>query len=147
MARIDYFGLEDEIGKIFRADSTLEGVKVTVEDDVEFEVGPLITIYIDRRDPTDGQSLSAGTRTRYLLRIIIWCWQYSLESLSNAIRLRDDLLGKVELVLMKNRTVSGKVQSLWLGGGELPSARIEDDAPGYIAGGEIIVTMEVSATT
>ena len=147
MARIDYFSIEDELGSLIRADETVQGVQVTVEGDVEIEAGALVAIYLDRRDPTSGQSLSAGTRTRFQIKFIIWCWEYSLDSMSDAMKKRDDLVGKVEIILMKNRTISNKVSTSWLAGGAMPAQQLEGDFDGYVAGGEIVLIAEAVAVT
>lgn len=147
MARIDYFAIEKKLGDILSSDSTLQGVKVIVEEDVEFEDGPYVGIYLERRDATASQSLSSGTKIRYDLKLSIWCWSYSLDSVADAINSRDDLVGKVELVLLNNRTIGDKVTTSWLEGGEMPSARLEgEEVDGYISGGEIILTAQVSAS-
>jgi len=146
MPRVDYYDIEVEMLQILKADTTLQGVQITVEDDFELDTGAWVAIYLDRRDPTEGQSLSAGTRTRYNLYFSIWCWQYSLESTSQAARFRDDLIGKVEIALMKNRTLNNKVSHMWIEGGEMPSARLPG-SKGHVAGGEIVVVAEVIAST
>lgn len=146
MSRIDYFEIETEIAEILKADATIGGVQVTVEDDLNLEVGPWVSIYLERRDPTAGQPLAAGTRTRMQLRFSIWCWQYSLDSITEACKNRDDLVGKVEVVLMANRSLNSKVNYSWLEGGEIQSARVPDTS-GYVAGGEVVVIAEVMAST
>lgn len=147
MARIDYYAIETEIKTILDADATLTGTLITVEDELLFgaERTPWVGVFLERRDAGD-QSLSSGQRTRYNLRFSIWCWEYSLESISKAIQLRDDLLGKVEVALMGNRTLNGKVSTSWLEGGDLPSARVPE-SNGFVSGGEIILIADVTATT
>ena len=147
MARLDYYAIETAIKTLLEADATLAGTVVTVEDELLFgaERTPWVGIFLDRRDPGE-QSLSAGTRTRYNIRLSIWCWEYSMESISKAIQLRDDLVGKVEVALMKQRTLNDTVTKSWIEGGELPSARVPDNN-GFVSGGEIILIADASATT
>lgn len=146
MARIDYYDIQDTIRSILDADATLDGVTVTVEEEVLFsaEQAPWVSIYLDRRDPTAGQPLAAGTRTRYRVQFSIWCWEYSLDSLKTAMELRDDLVGKVELVLMGNRSLSGKVGGLMLDGGAFMTAK---DQGSWVTGAEILVSCDATAIT
>lgn len=149
MARVDYYAIETQIQTILQADADLTGVMVTVEEELIFgaESTPWIGIYLDRRDaPSDLQRLSAGQQTTFILAISIWCWEYSLDSLKKAIQLRDDLLGKTEVVLMKNRTLGGQVSKSWLEGGDMPSAKVPDSSA-WLSGGEIILKAEVTSTT
>ena len=149
MARIDYFAIEQQIQTVLQAAADLAGVMVTVEEELLFgaETTPWVGIYLDRRDAlAASQSLSGGQQTRYRLRFSIWCWEYHLESLAKALELRDDLIGKVEIALMGNRTLSGTVITSWLEGGEMPSVR----APGsqsWLAGGEVALIADAKATT
>ena len=149
MARVDYYAIEQEIKTVLEADAALAGVTVTIEEELMFgsESTPWIGVYLDRRDaPPALQRLGAGQSTRFLLRFPLWCWEYHLESITKAIQRRDDLVGKIEVALMKNRTLSGKVATSWLEGGELPSARLPEQA-GFVSGAEVILVAEVSATT
>ena len=146
MAKIPYFEIENEISEILRADSTLEGVNITVEDVTDIEAGAWVGIYLLGRSVPEGQPLAAGTKTRFRLDIALWCWEYSLDSMADAIRKRDDLIGKVEIVLMANRTFNNMVDYSFLGGGELQSAQLDETA-GFIAGGEILVQADITAST
>lgn len=148
MAKVDYYGIVNEIGVILNTDTELFGVQITVEDEPPLDSGPWVAVYLENRTPTSGQSISAGTRTRFQLRMSVWCWQFSIESTGRAAQLRDELVGKVEIALMKNRTLNDKVGSIWLDGGQLLSEQIKSDSiSGFIAGGEIIVLAEVVAIT
>lgn len=149
MARVDYYAIEQAIQTLLQGAASLSGVVVTVEEELLFgaEATPWVGIYLERRDaPSDQQSLSAGQRTRFRLRFSIWCWEYSLESVAKAIQLRDDLLGKVEVVLMGDRTLGNTVSTSWLEGGEMPSARLPGGS-GWVSGGEIVLVADALATT
>lgn len=148
MSRVDYYDIATELAEVLIADSTMEGVQVTVEDDAPLDSGPWVSVFIENRSTPSGQPLAAGTKTRFQIRFGIWCWQFSLESIGVASRLRDDLVGRVEIVLMKNRTLNNKVSHSWLEGGDMMSERIQNDnASGFIAGGEIIMIAEITAST
>ncbi len=148
MARVNYYDIANEIKEVLIADPTLGGVQVTVEDDAPLDTGPWVSVGIINRSTPTGQPLAAGTRTRFNIRFSLWCWQFSLESTGVASRLRDDLVGKVEIVLMKNRTLNSKVSYGWLEGGDMMSERIQNDnVSGYVAGGEVTLVVEITAST
>lgn len=152
MSKVDYYGIQEELSVILR-ESLPDGYVVTVEEEIMFssEQTPWVGIYIDRRDAMDGmQSLSSGRRTQYRLAMTLWVWCFSLDR-GEALRLRDDAVSEVEVALMKNRTINDKSGPMLLRGGRLPSARVKSDAGiagavGFIAGGEILVSADVSAT-
>lgn len=146
MGYVDYYGIEIELAEILKADETLGNVYISVENVLDLEAGAWIGIYLVGRDTPDGQPLAAATRTRFRLHFVLWCWEYSLDSIADAIQKRDLLLGKVEIALMKNPTINSKVNYSFLNGGELQSAQIAETA-GYIAGGEIILQADITAST
>ena len=149
MARVDYYAIETQIKSILDADSNLTGTTVSVEGEILFsaEQTPWVGIYLERREaPASLQTLAAGQRTNFLLRFSIWCWSFSLESITKAIQQRDDLLGKVEISLMSNRTLGNLVRKSWLEGGEMPSGRMPDNT-GFVSGAEIILVAEGVAST
>lgn len=150
MARIDYYAIEEAIQTLLKNDATLDGVAITVEEELIFgaESTPWVGIYLEGRSvPSDQQVLAAGTVARYTLDFRIWCWQYSLDK-TQALKLRDDLLGKVEVTLMKNRTLGGMVASSWIEGGETPSGRLGNEQnSGWACGAEIILIAQAKKTT
>lgn len=147
-ARVDYWAIENEIAEIIRANTDV--VVVTVEEEMMFgaESSPWVGVYLDRREMAARQSLSAGTRTRMQLTFSIWAWCFSLE-LQEAIKQRDYCIGSLELVLMANRTINEMVDSSWLSGGRLPSARVRaasGSSGGFVSGGEILLVADVTAS-
>jgi len=149
VARVDYYAIEKALQTLLQADATLTGTTVTVEAELMFgaEAAPWVGIYLDRRDaPADMQGIGAGISTRMLCRFSIWCWAFTLESIEEAIHKRDDILGKVEVALMKNRTITNNVSTSWLEGGEMPSGRIPGNT-GFMSGGEVVLVADVKATT
>ena len=148
MARVDYFDIANEVKEVLIADSSLQGVQVTVEDDAPLDSGAWVSVVLVNRNTPSGQSLANGTRTRFHIKFSLWCWQFSLESTGTASKLRDDLVGKVEIVLMANRTLNNKVGNSWLEGGDMMSERIQNDnISGYIAGGEVVLVVDITAST
>src|SRR5437870_418093 len=151
MPRIDYFAIEQGIQTILQADAALAalGARVVIEEELPFlaETGPWVGIYLERREaPRDLQALAGGQQTRFLVRLTIWCSQFSLKSIAEAIHLRDDLVGKVEIALMSDRRLNGTVSTSWLDGGDLPSAK-NADAGGWLSRGEVLLVADVKATT
>lgn len=145
MARIDYFAIEEEIAELIRSHPDFSGCQVLVEEELIFgaDAVPWVGVYLDRRDAQPNQSLAAGTRTRMLVSFSIWVWVFGLDAQS-ALKQRDEYVGKLELVLMQNRTLNDKVDMSWIEGGELPSARVPDSA-GFTSGGEVVLKAEVTA--
>lgn len=144
MARLDYYAIEEKIAEILRADPLLSGVEVRVEGELDFQAGlaPWVGVYLDRRDPAQ-QVLDAGRSTTYRLRFTLWAWTVSIEAIADAIRARDELLGKLETVLMNNRTIGDLVSMSWIEGGEMPSGKLEGNTGGiYMSGAEIALIAE-----
>jgi hypothetical protein len=150
MARVDYFGIQEQIAAILRDDEDVRALvaEVSVEEEVVMnEMAPHVIIYLeDRQAPADMQGLRAGQATRFLLRFSIWCIAYSIEKISHAIKLRDELIGTVEVALMKERSLRGAVNKCWLEGGQMPSSRLPNNA-GWFSGGEIVLVADVLSTT
>jgi len=146
MARCDYFAIEKEFAEVFRSAPTLQGYGVVVEKSIEFESeSPMIGIYLERRDASPEQYMAANTIQRYMLTLSIWCFSFGL-NLDEAIQVRDDMIGKVELVLLENPTINGLVDNIVLLGGEmLPTMKPEN--VGVVVGAEIRVAADVTFTT
>lgn len=148
MAAISYSGIADQLKLILAADALTSTVRCYVEEEPQFGLadnGQVISIFTDNRVPSpDGQSLSAGKRTRYHAFFSLWVAGFSLESYKAAADIRDALIGNVELVLMKDRSVGGKVQDAWLEGGQFVSAK-DGGSNTFVAAGEIKLGVEVSA--
>jgi hypothetical protein len=65
---------------------------------------------------------------------------------SAAARARDDLIGRVEIALMENRTLNDKARGLWLEGGLFDNAK-DEDRGSFISAGEVRVILEVTSST
>lgn len=148
MSAIDYNDIEEGIVTLLEADQDIRNsnARVAMEDTPKLGGNdPWVLVYFDRRDPSTEQELTAGQTTRYLLRFSIWVYAQSMESYKAATRQRNDLLRYVETALMRNRTVSGKVETGWLEGGEVVSAR--DPERGTIMAAETIFVTPVESST
>lgn len=145
MAGLDYYAIESKVRDVLAADPTLSGAVIQVESELSAVECPTVVIYLDRRDaPADMQSVSSGTRTRYLITLSIWCLDVNLEGLAEASRARDALLDKVEVALMKNRDLDGLVAGSWFEGGEFVSAAAGASA-GFVSAGEIVMTVDATS--
>ena len=148
MAAVDYQGIRDEIETFLAADARTEEARVYIEEEPQFGLSDYqkaIAVFMDNRTtPVEMQSVSAGLRTRYLLRISFWVVAFSLENYRKACDERDALVGQLELVLMANRTFGGKASTSWLEGGEMFSAR-DPQGSVYTAIAEVVAVLDVSA--
>lgn len=144
MARIDYNLLATRVQAALKADPALSEAQVTIEDDINLDTGPWVAIYLTRRDaPAADQRIAAGRKLVYNVTLALWCWQYALESAARAIELRNDLLGKVEIALLKDRTLGGAAEFVTLEGGEMVTVK---DNSRFVAGAELILVARVAAT-
>lgn len=147
MAAIDYTGILSTLATLLAADSRLAGVRIFVEEDPQFglaDQGKAIVLTLVNRSSSSGQSMSAGKRTRYSVNIGAWSVGFDMASFNDACIKRDAVLGALELVLMDNRTISGKVTSAQLEGGEFMSVRRPTEQV-YCSMAETVIRAEASA--
>ena len=145
MAAVDYHGLLTTLKELLEADDTLIGVPVFVEEDPQFDLsgaGTAIILTLGNRRASSGQPLAAGKRTRWEVTLSVWAMGFAL-SFDQAAKKRDDLVGALELVLMNNRTISDKLASGWIEGGEFISVR--DETTGSYAIAETRMVGEATA--
>lgn len=150
MAAIDYNAITEEIAEALSSSSDLAGVTVTVDDDINLDsFGVFVNVELTKRDPsTPGQSLSGGQRQRYIVTAVLSVVSVALDR-RQAIKDRNEILAKAEIVMMRNRTLDGKVSTLFLQGGELFLLRNSSATSEgfFVAAGEIILGIDVEATT
>lgn len=146
MARVDYWGIEQEIRTVILANADVaatSGIQVLVEEEISMHRTPTVVVTLEGRSaPDDLQTLSAGQRTRLFLDVVILVHFYAME-VSEAARLRDTLIGNVEIALMNNRTLNNLVSNLWLTGGAIVTV---GGQAGFNAVGEVRVTVDVTAS-
>lgn len=147
-AAVDYSGIRNKLQSIFEGDDLTSGAKIFIEEDPQFglsDVQQAIVICLDGRTaPSAAQRLAGGLRTQYHLQCVLVTVYFSMESFKDACDGRDTLLGNMELVLMKDRTIGGKATSSWLEGGPMFSVR----NPGsnvWAAVAETTLTIDVQA--
>jgi hypothetical protein len=148
MAAIDYYGLEQAIKTRLEAYAPLAGVRVLIEEPMQSalaDTGNIVCVYLESRVPHGSQFLANGEQTRFLIRFSIWVASFHMEGMAAALEARDDLIGKVELALMADRTLGSNVDTSWLEGGEL-FALAGQGFP-FTAGGEIILIADKSAVS
>lgn len=125
----------------------MAGVTVLLEQEVVFERGNVVVIYLDRRDSEATQVIAAGTRHRYDLQFSIWCFHFALD-ITLSLDQRDDLVGNVEIALMKDRTLQGTVDDSDLAGGEFLNGRTPEEGGGlFFAGAEVRLVAQAVAIT
>lgn len=145
MAAIDYHDIEDTVrDTINTATASGSNIYVTAEVNQPMNTNPWVAIYMQRRVDSDIQVCAGGTIKKYSLEFSIWCWGWSLDNSIIAAKTRDDLLGFVEVTLMDNRKMGGKIDNGTIHGGEFKTVEANK---GYMSGAEIIYRAEVKATT
>jgi len=147
VARADYFEIEKAIAAQIRDDAAVAAceAQVFVEQPVEYERGRYVLIFARRRTAPAGiQQIAAGQRTRFEFVVDVWCFAFELE-VDAATRARDDLLGLVELALMKDRRFGrSDVVHSNISGGEFEGGL---DDHGFASGASIELTLDVTAVT
>ena len=148
MSRVDYFTIEEAIKSILDADAIVSAKAILIEEELVFERGNIIGIYLDdRQAPDELQSISAGTRTRFLVSFSLWCWHFGVgRDRRVPMEQRDDLLGNVEIALMKVRNLNDTVNTSWLLGGEFLSGP-DPTGKQFMSGAQIILVADVTAST
>lgn len=151
MPGIDYNAIAEAFKDILESHpdmQTPDSPTVVIEPDVRFsmEEEPWIEIYfLGRRAVESDQRLAAGTETLYECRYLIFVATQHAESIADAVKARNDLISRVERVLMEDRTLRDTVGSLWLEGGNM--GRGPGENGGNIADGEIEVMVTAVSTT
>ena len=145
MARVDFTEITEAIRGQLAADSTLDGIRILIEAELSFDAGPLVIIYLlNASEDPEQQGLAAGTTSRLILRFEIMPFAFAVDKKS-AIKLRNDLVGRVHIALMKDRTFSGKVTSSWYG--EFNFDAGDSPGGGFFSGASIELVVDATATT
>ncbi len=135
MAAVDYQGIRTGIRAAIQARGSLSGVTVLIEPEIvhAIDLAPCVTVTLTGREaPEDEQQLRAGQSTVYNVAATLAVIHFSMVGRDEAVRLRDAILGEVELALMADRTLGGVVQGLWLDGGPMEVERA-GEGPFYAA--------------
>lgn len=150
MARADYYELECAIGRRLSMDDQLAevGVEVLIEEEMSPYHNRQVILYLDSYEvPTDYQGINAGSRMRMHVKYILACYALHLK-IADAMELRDDLMGRVSVSLMRDTRTFDRpeVRSSWQTGGEFANGRMESGAQ-FMAMGEIGLIVDLEATT
>lgn len=150
MARISYTATLKAIKQVIEEDPDVRRLEPRVEANAPIPVDldkPFIAVYEGRRDPSGGQDLAAGTRTRYVVTYEVQVHCFSAESQADAGEQRDEVLGTVEIALMRKRSLGGALDdsSLMLRGGPLGGGA--GPQGGFISSGGLSISVEAVAST
>ena len=150
MAAIDYDDIKNELAEILRLNANLRDLEITIDEDIRLDsFGTSLNIEMLRRDSSaPAQSLAGGQKQRYYLTVVISVIAVALER-QQAVKSRDSIIGKVEVAVMGNRTLNGKVNTAILQGGELLLLKnTSSDSDGYyVAAGEVIIALDAEIST
>ena len=150
MARIPYGQYTRAIQDVILNDASIIKYGVTVDIGRPPTLGlgmmPHIGIYEGSRFPSPGQTIAAGTRIRYNLNWNVWVAIFSGAGYADALDQRDEILGVLEITMMKNRDLGGLLPNkpLNLGGGDLRSG---PGSGGFIAEGSLSLSLEVEGSS
>ncbi len=144
MARINYTAVLKGIRDLLTNDPNIRQLDAVIEISAPTVVGmrPHINIFENRRESTPGQALASGTLQRYTVRWSLTVSTFSAESFEDASSQRDELLGHVEVALIRSRNLGGALANpaLLLLGGALRSGPGDG---GWWAEGDLDITAEV----
>ena len=149
MARIRYYEYLKAIRDVLDDDSDLRVLRVKIEIGkvvVTAAQTPHINVVEISREPLRS-AIAAGTLSRYRVRWKITVSTFSAAGFEDAMQQRDEVLGTVEVVLMRHRDLGGIMPSkqLVLEGGSLQSA--PGEAGGFWAQADVDLSAEIQFST
>ncbi len=132
----DWGDMKQRMRNHLLADPDLDGVTVDIEPVNMFsvELTPWVAIYFESWDtPEESQAIAAGQRAVIETGFVIGVAEYDFDQ-NEAFAKRDDLMGRVLISLMKNRTLSDTVDGAWPVSGDVESGQAEG-IDGFLAVG------------
>jgi hypothetical protein len=115
-------------------------VTVLVEEEAFGQQGDCVIIYLDRFDvPAEKQTLAAGRRQDEELRITVWAFHHGME-IAGCRQARNKLHRRVKQGILRDRTLGGTVETLWVVGGEYQTL---PETEGFTLGASIELLIEV----
>ena len=121
---------------------TLAPSLVTVDAEFTF-CENWVGIYAGTRRLEDSYNVTDGRRTRYAVEFEVHCWAFSMNASGARVR-RDELLGQVELAILRDRTFGGVLETCSIGGVQFDSGA-SSDAPGaFWAGARLTLEARLS---
>lgn len=133
MAVVDYHGIKVKLAEILKADPRTSHCHPRIEANLmrSYALTPWVAIWTVGRVAQDAdQRMAAGEDTFFRVSHKLLVVHHSLDGMEAAAKLRDEFMGKLEHVLMANRTIGGTVETLMLKGGEMGSG---PGAKGFMA--------------
>lgn len=149
MAKIGYYGIQNAIKTILTSGLTGQAAtNVFIERPrpASCDLDPYISIFGRQRSaPANQQVIAANTTLAIEWQISIWVWANALldDTLAAGIQARDGWLGDIEILIMRNPTLSDTVHTAYCEGGAMQTGQ---DARGLYVGGEVLVRVLVEAT-
>lgn len=144
---IDYWAIREGIKEAIQSYPGLEHLFVDLEPsgDPSMEQTPAVLVFMaSRSTPPAIQRIAAGKQTSHRLVFSLWVLHYSPDGLDAAVHARDAVLAKVEVALMRDRHLNGRLPSgLTLEAGETQTGK---DAA-FAAAAETLVMMDVTTFT
>lgn len=149
MARIRYYDYLKAIRDVLDVDTDLQNLHVKIEIGkaiVTAAQTPHVNVTEISREPMR-PAIAAGTLSRYRVRWKITVSAFSAAGFEDAMQQRDEVLGIVEVVMMKNRDLGGILppRQLTLEGGSLQSA--PGEAGGFWAQADLDLSAEIQFST
>lgn len=147
MARISYLGIANAIKKTLEEDEVIAAQTRAItlcEDNIAAaEIMPWIGIYPITRRPA-ATPLAAGTMQRFDITYEIWVYSFSMVGPEEALTLTEELLGLVELAILRNPTLGGLAQAVRFDGGDFDNAKTEGS---FVMGGSVRLNVLALART
>lgn len=148
MPRISYYGIAAKIMDVLRNDpdvaETAKQITLMEDQPRAAEMMPWIGIYPINRASPPNQPIAAGSRHRFNVNYEIWVYAFSINGVEDAFLHAEDLLGMVEVALMKHPTLDGMVDFISLTGGDFDNARTD---AAFVMGGSVQLTVSKLAST
>lgn len=144
---ISYQAIREGIREAIRSYPGLENLTVLLEPSSEpsMEQMPAVLVFMAQRStPPPLQRIAGGKQTSHRLVFSLWVLHYSPDGLDAAVLGRDAVLAKVEVALMRDRHLGGRLPNgLMLEAGEMQTGK---DAA-FAAAAETLVMMDVTTFT
>lgn len=127
---IDYWDLRVGIEEAIQAHEDLAGLRVVKEPHASpspEELPAALVFMTERSTPEERQRLAAGTRADHRIVFSVWVLTYSLDAMEAAVRQRDRIMAKVEVALLRDRRLGGRLlKDLTLEAGDILHAQEEE---------------------
>lgn len=145
---IDYGAIRDGIAQAIRSHPELNALTVFHEPGrlPAPEQCPCALVFlVGRANPPELQRMDGGRGLAFRLTFSVWVLHYSLESLEDAMRKRDEVLAKAEMALMADRTLGGAARrSVYFEGGDVEWNR-DPAAQAFVSAIETRLVYDVAA--